>query len=107
MFRQENQGRIYVTEKEGDQPYKLTDPIQRRIQGGAGPGAPPDQMFPNFMQFLGKIWQIGTLAPPPTRHPGLVPAISFIVMQFLFLALPPLLENWPQNDDPNSIRKKK
>ena len=33
-----------------------------------------DQNFLNFMQFLGKIWQICMLAPPPTRTPGSAPA---------------------------------
>ena len=46
-------------------------------------GAPPtDQNFLNFMQFLGKIWQIcmleptpGGMAPPPTGNPGSAPGL--------------------------------
>ena len=60
----------------------------RVCSGGSkgDPGArppPAKQNFLNFMQFLGIIWHVcmlapppGGIAPPPTRNPGSTPGLA-------------------------------
>ena len=73
---------------------------QAGILSGGFKGRPPphtDQNFLNFMQFLGKIWQIcmlasppGGMAPPPTGNPGSSPEL---LTYYLAIFCRELLEN--------------